>query len=91
MEEYFQNIVENLDIQDINMLKLLSNEGATAKFKAMLHIVASEKCGLTEAKYRNVVVRLTAMRFIELNTVSKEHSIFINGYGKRALALINDK
>ncbi|WP_139996320.1 hypothetical protein [Paenibacillus paridis] len=91
MEEYFQYIVENLNVQDIQMLRILSNEGANAKYKAMLNAKAFEKSGLTEAKYRYVITRLTAMRFIEVNTTSKEHSLFINGYGKKALSATLEK
>ncbi|KRE45832.1 hypothetical protein [Paenibacillus sp. Soil522] len=91
MDEYFHFIVENLDVQDIQFLRMLSNDGANAKYKALLSAKAFEKSGLSEAKYRNVIIRLGAVRFIEVNTTSKEHSLFINGYGKKALAIIFDK
>jgi RIO-like serine/threonine protein kinase len=91
MEEYFQYIAENLDVQDIHVLRILSNDGANAKYKGMPNAKAFEKSELSEAKYRNVITRLTAMRFVEVNTGSKEHSLFINSYGKKALAIIFDK
>ena len=91
MDEYFHYIVESLDAQDIQIMRTLLNEGANAKYKAMKHVIALEKSGMTEAKYRNVTVRLTAMRFVEVNITSKEHSLFINSYGKKALTIIGDE
>jgi hypothetical protein len=41
---------------------------------------------LTEAQYRSLLVRFAAMRFIEINTVLKGNSIYINVYGKAALS-----
>lgn len=91
MDEYFLYIVENLDAQDIQMLRLLSNEGATAKYKGIPNKILLDKSGISEAKYRNVTVRLMAMKFVEVNTTFKDHSLFINSYGKKALTIIIDK
>ncbi|OMD81176.1 MULTISPECIES: hypothetical protein [Paenibacillus] len=91
MDEYFQYIVENLDAQDIQMLRLLSNEGATAKYKSIFNKILLEKSGMSEAKYRNVTVRLMAMKFIEANTTFKDHSLFINSYGEKALKIIIER
>jgi hypothetical protein len=72
MDGYFEYVVESLNVQDIDLLRILSNNGATVKFKAILHTIVIEKIGLSDAKYRTVITRLTAMKFVEVNSGSKE-------------------
>jgi predicted transcriptional regulator len=67
------------------MLKLLNEQQATAKFKAIKKKYVFELSGITEATFRKVVYRLTAVQFIEPVYGGKEHKLALTMYGEKAL------
>jgi predicted transcriptional regulator len=85
MHDYFQHIVTKLTIDDMNILGILTDNDATATFKAMRKKDVFNKSGLSEANYRKVIYRLDAINFIETVTGSKEHMFFITNFGLTAV------
>lgn len=85
MHEYFDHVVESLNIDDISVLGILADNDATAKFKAMRKKDVFSRSGLTEAKYRKVLHRLDALNFIEVVIGGKEHKFYINDFGLFAI------
>lgn len=87
---YFEHIVENLDSQEINILQILVRENATAKYKALSNLKLIQMSELSEAKFRTVITRLNAVRFVEVNAASKVHAHYINGFGLKALSMLEE-
>lgn len=88
MEQYFAAVVETLSIEDSTILGILHDDDANSKVKAIKVNDLWQKSGLSEAKFRKVMDRLTALRFIVFVKDYKEHSIFISDYGVEALESI---
>lgn len=82
---YFEHVVENMDSQEIQVLQIHSNENANAKYRSMHNTKLMIKSGLTEARFRTIITRLNAFRFVDVNTSYKVHSVIINRYGQKAL------
>lgn len=85
---YFEHVVENLDNQEIQILQILTREDANAKYRSIDNTKLMIMSGLSEARFRTVITRLNAVRFVDVNTSSKSHSLYINGFGQKALSLI---
>jgi RIO-like serine/threonine protein kinase len=85
---YFDEVIASLTTEDTQLLGVLLDEDATAKFKAVPYRTAMTKGKLSEAILRKSVARLTALQFIVLRTDSKEHGMFITLYGQTALQKI---
>lgn len=83
--DYFQNIVNNLTLDDMNVLGILIDNEATATFKSMRKKDIFERSGLSEANYRKVIYRLDAINFIETVIGNKEHMLFITNFGIMAV------
>jgi RIO-like serine/threonine protein kinase len=90
-EKYFQQITNNLDVDDLMILDSLKEDDANVKFKAMKNTVLFERSGMSEAKYRKTIARLSSISFIEANTTNKEHALFITEYGMIALQIMIKK
>jgi predicted transcriptional regulator len=85
MDQYFKTVLESLSNDDVSMLKLLNEQKANAKFKAIKKKYVFELSGLTEAMFRKVVYRLEAIQFVELVYGGKEHKLVLTPFGERAL------
>lgn len=83
--DYFQHVVGKLNIDDMNILGILTDMDATATFKAIRKKDVFERSGLSEANYRKVIYRLDAMEFIQTVVGGKEHMLFITDYGTMAI------
>ncbi|MFD0694956.1 hypothetical protein ACFQZT_12690 [Paenibacillus sp. GCM10027628] len=90
MDDYFQFIVKSLTRQEVDVLNVLLENSATIRVKAMKNSIVHGKSNLSEAIFRKVIDRLRAMRFIEVDESTKEHSFFINGFGKDAVKMALD-
>lgn len=82
---YFHHIVSKLTIDDMNILGILTDQDATATFKALKKRDVYERSGLTEANFRKIIYRLDAINFIETVTGSKEHMYYITSFGLSAI------
>ena len=85
---YFDEVVNSLTSEDTNLLGVLAERDATAKFKAMKCAHVQVIASVTEANFRNITTRLSALKFVEINTDYKEHGISITGFGLSALASV---
>lgn len=85
MEQYFQDVVSSLSIDDMDVMGKLYDNDATAAFKAMKHTDLQELTGLSEATYRKIIYRLIAIKFIDVITLKRQHGIYITLYGMDAL------
>jgi RIO-like serine/threonine protein kinase len=85
MEQYFQDVVSSLSLDDMNVLGALFDQDATAGFKAVQNIDVQQKAKLTEATFRKVLYRLIANKFINVVTLTRQHSLYITSYGVEAL------
>lgn len=85
MDSYFNHIVSKLTIDDMNILGILTDNDATATFKAMKKKDIHKRSGLSEANYRKIIYRLDAINFIETVTGGKEHMFYITDFGKSAV------
>lgn len=85
IEYYFNHIVSKLTIDDMNILGILTDNDATATFKAMKKKDVHLKSGLSEANYRKIIYRLDAINFIETVTGNKEHMYYITTFGRKAV------
>lgn len=85
MESYFDAVVNSLTLDDLNILGILVDNDATAKFKAIKNNTVCEKSGLSNANFRKTLYRLTANCFIKTATGNKEHLIYVTDFGQKAL------
>ena len=90
-QEYFQYIIESLNIDDLGVLSILSDEDCNTRIKSLPNSKLYQNSGLSEAKYRKVIWKLLALKFIEPDTRNKEHSYFISEYGQEAIINIIEK
>lgn len=85
MEQYFQDVVSSLSIEDMNVLGILYDNEAKASFRAMRNVEVLIASGLTAATFRRIMYRLIANRFVETMLGKKSHSLYITQYGVAAL------
>lgn len=85
MHNYFNHIIENLTIDDLKVLGILSDEDATARFKALKRNYLSEVSNLTQAELRRIIYRLEALDFISVERIGKEHKFYLTNCGQMAL------
>lgn len=88
MSSYFDEVATSLTTEDTTLLGVLTDEDASAKFKAIPYRIAMEKGSLSEAILRKCIARLTALQFIIIRTDAKEHGMYITPYGQAALQKI---
>lgn len=85
MEQYFQEVVSELSIDDLRLLGFLFDHESTASFKSVTNIYVMNKCGFTEANLRKSVYRLVANKFISIVLMKRQQSFFITQWGVSAL------
>jgi RIO-like serine/threonine protein kinase len=85
MEQYFDDIVNNLTIDEMTILGILYSNEANAAFKATRKEHLQKDSELTEAKFRKSIQRLDAIKFIDISTLNKEYRYFITSYGHQAV------
>lgn len=85
MDDYLNEIISNLTIEDINLLGILQAEDASTKQKSIRLQSVFAKCETTEAKFRKLIDKLSALKFVTINKDYKEHRLFISDYGVIAL------
>nr|WP_156736402.1 hypothetical protein [Mycobacterium sp. E3298] len=86
MEQYFNDVVESLTIEDIQLLSILFDNDATAAFKSLKSKDVLQITGYSEAVYRRVLNRLTANKFVGVISLNKQHGLYISGYGVSAIS-----
>lgn len=85
MESYFHHIVSKLSYDEMSVLGYLSDNLADAMFKSIKKKDVQNEINLSTANFRKALYRLEANRFIEINSNSKEHRLFITEFGQLAL------
>jgi predicted transcriptional regulator len=85
MNQYFNEILQSLSIDDVEIMKLLNEQKASTKFRSIKKKYVFELSGLSEAMFRKVVYRLEAIRFIEIVYGGKEHKLVLTPFGEKAL------
>lgn len=84
MGDYFKQIISQLTCEDISVLGILSEQDATAAYKAIRRSELFEASELSEANFRKTLLKLQATFFIEVTTTSKESKIYLTVYGQQA-------
>ena len=84
-EQYFQHVVSRLNLDEMNVLGILTDDDATATFKSMKKKELYERSGLSEANFRKIIYRLDAISFVETVTGSKEHMYYVTNFGLMAI------
>lgn len=85
MDYYFDNIVTNLTFNDMAVLTTLSDKEADAVFKAISYSIINKEANLTTFQLKKTLMRLEALKFIEILSTEKQHKVFITAYGYLAL------
>ncbi|MFO1442824.1 hypothetical protein KDN24_06300 [Bacillus sp. Bva_UNVM-123] len=85
MENYFEEIVASLSVEDLKILSALNDNEAEVKFKAIKKSSLCEISKLSIANFRKSLYRLEIAKFIEIATGQKDHKVYITNYGIKAL------
>jgi predicted transcriptional regulator len=85
MDQYFNDILQSLSNDDVEVMTLLDDQKSNTKFKAIKKKYVFELSGLSEALFRKVIYRLQAIRFIEIVYGGKEHKIILTEFGQKAI------
>lgn len=85
MGNYFDHIISKLTINDMSILGVLADNQANVAFKAMRKKDVFDQLKMSEANFRKSLYRLEANQFIEVDTVDREHKLYITEYGQIAL------
>ncbi|MFS1518520.1 hypothetical protein V1503_18965 [Bacillus sp. SCS-151] len=85
MNEYFDHIISKMSFRDISILGILHDNGANVVFKAITRRDLKGLSNLSEAKFRETLIRLEANGFINIVGGNKDHRIYINEYGQLAI------
>lgn len=85
MDQYFNEVVKSLTIEDTMILGVLKDNEATSKQRSIKVNMVQKMSESTEAKFRKSIDRLTALQFVVPNKDYKEHGLFISHYGLHAL------
>jgi hypothetical protein len=85
IDNYFDYVVNNLTIEDMEVLGIIYDEGADASFKALKNQELYERSGFTTATYRRITARLNANKFIETVSIQKHHAFYITQFGIEAV------
>jgi hypothetical protein len=84
-ERYFQDVVNELGIEELHLLGFLYDNEATVGFKALKKEVVMQQANLSEAVYRRIIGRLSIAKFIESVNQSKHSALFVSEYGVAAI------
>ncbi|MED3792351.1 hypothetical protein P4571_07840 [Niallia alba] len=87
---YFQEVVENLTVEDIFLLQYLEERGRDEKYKSISRKLLYEELyakqsEMTETITRKTINRLEALRFISIVNSGRKQKVFITEMGLRAL------
>lgn len=85
MTSYFDEVVEALTIEDMNLLAVLDREKASKKTAAVSSSRIMEAGNLSESIFRKLSTRLSALRFVEVTATFKENALHLTPYGYSAL------
>ena len=85
MDGYFEEVINSLTVKEIFLLNILHEHNALSKQKSIKVQTIFEMNETTEAKFRKMVDRLSALQFIIVNKDYKEHNMHISHYGISAL------
>lgn len=85
LREYFEQIVQQLSIEEIAVLGILLDQDATAAFKAIRRQEVMQSSDLSLAQFRKTMEKLTATYLINVVTGGKEHKVYLTSYGTKAL------
>jgi uncharacterized protein YydD (DUF2326 family) len=91
MEDYWFNVIENLNAEEMEVLRILMENDAISKFKSMSNPQLQEQCELSDARYRTTITRLSAMKLIKATVGTKEHTVFVNSFGRKAYNHFHDE
>ncbi|WP_094702781.1 MarR family transcriptional regulator [Brevibacillus laterosporus] len=86
MNDYFDEVVNALTHEDFQVLGYLSDEDATASFKAKNKNKIAYITNFSSAVLRRIINRLIACRLIEISTmVNGKRSYYLSKYGIQAI------
>jgi predicted transcriptional regulator len=85
LEEYWEFLIQRLTLEDAIILTILNDHDITTSVRSMSTSDLMEKSNLTEAIYRKCIIKLTSLRFIEINTGKKQYAYFLTEFGLNAL------
>ncbi|WP_080845580.1 hypothetical protein [Cytobacillus gottheilii] len=91
MDKYFNAIVDGLNLQDIEVLNVLTSTRATSLLSAITRKEVNDKVSYSEAIFRKTLQRLEAIKFVNVVTGNKEHSIYATEFGQNAINLIAER
>lgn len=86
MENYFENLVSNLTIEDMVILGFLYDNDSDSAYKSIKRSIVKQETELSVSTFKKALLRLEAIKFIDIDKHSKEHKIFITDYGQTALS-----
>ncbi|MEM5592776.1 hypothetical protein AAHH67_15405 [Niallia circulans] len=87
---YFQEVVENLVVEDVFLLKHLEERGSDEKYKSvsrkqLYQELYEKQDAMTETIVRKTIHRLEALRFISIINSGKKQKVYITELGLQAL------
>jgi DNA-binding MarR family transcriptional regulator len=85
LNNYFEKIIDHLNIDDMSVLGVLYDKEATSKFKSLTANEIMDVSGITNFKFKKAITRLEALKFIEISTDSKVKAFYINEFGSYAV------
>lgn len=85
MDDYLDEVIENLTLEDLKVLGELYDKCAFNKFKGLTNKKLSDSTYLTKNAYSSTTNRLFGKCFIDKATDFKTHRIYITNYGVYAL------
>ncbi|MCG7317663.1 MarR family transcriptional regulator [Brevibacillus laterosporus] len=86
MNDYFNEVVNALTHEDFQVLGYLSDEDATASFKAKNKNNITDITNFSSAVLRRIINRLIACRLIEISTMANgKRSYYLSKYGTQAI------
>jgi DNA-binding MarR family transcriptional regulator len=91
MDTYFLSLTDRLTIDEIELLNQLTSSESTNRFSAKTKKELFHSSKLTESRFRKILYRLEALRFIEIVAGAREHLIFVTEYGQNAIQCIYER
>lgn len=91
MDQYFLSLTDRLTIDEIELLNSLTSSESTNRFSAKTKKELFTRSNLTESRFRKILYRLEALRFIEICAGNREHLVFVTEYGQNAIQCIYEK
>lgn len=85
MENYFNDVVNRLRIEELDILAHLCQNEADAPFKSIKGTDVMDLVQMSKSKYFRSLDRLKALYFVDFVESGKSQKLFITQYGKEAL------